>query len=92
MGKEYVNVMEEIVVTLVTVLMVGPEYQTFCRCNVCRNEIIVLSLNNLPSHYVVSEEARKNAYEQLNTKENLKWINKKIIQAIYAVGKYPKHI
>ncbi|MEH6944017.1 late competence development ComFB family protein [Bacillus sp. JJ722] len=91
MVKDYVNVMEEIVVTLVKILMAGPEYQTFCHCESCRNEIIAMSLNNLPTHYVTTDEARKHAYDALNTPENLKWINKRIIKAIYAVGKYSKH-
>lgn len=91
MEKNFVNVMEEIVVTLVTILLTGPEYQTFCRCEKCRDEIIVLSLNNLPNHYVSEESTRKHVYDQLNTPENLKWINKRIINAIHTVGKYPNH-
>lgn len=91
MEKGYVNVMEEIVVTLVTILMAGPEYQAFCHCKACRNEIIALSLNNLPTHYVSTEVSRKNAYDALNTPENLKWINKRLIKAIYTVGKYSKN-
>ncbi|MFE8699548.1 late competence development ComFB family protein [Cytobacillus sp. FJAT-54145] len=89
--KGYVNVMEEIVNALVTMLMVGHEYQTFCKCDKCRNDMIALALNNLPSHYVTSEDGRKIVYEKLNTTENRKWINKRIISAIHVVGKYPKH-
>ncbi|MGI8385070.1 late competence development ComFB family protein [Robertmurraya sp. P23] len=89
--KSYVNVMEEIVIALVTMCMVGPEYQIFCKCDKCRNDIIALSLNSLPSHYVTTEEGRKMVYETLNTIDNRKWINKKIISAIHVVGKYPKH-
>lgn len=91
MEKDYINVMEEIVSTLVNMLMVSPDYQTFCQCSKCRNEIISLSLNSLPSHYVTTEEGRKMIFEQLNTIENRKWINKRIISAIHTVGKYPKH-
>lgn len=89
--KGYVNVMEEIVIALVTMSMVGTEYQTFCKCTKCQNDIIALSLNNLPSHYVTTDSGRKRVYETLNTVENRKWINKKIINAIHVVGKYPKH-
>jgi competence protein ComFB len=91
MISNYVNVMEEIVSTLVNVLMMSPDYQTFCKCKKCRNDIITLSLNSLPCHYVTSEEGRKRVFEQLNTVENRKWINKRIIKAIHIVGKYPKH-
>lgn len=55
MEREYTNVMEEIVVTWVQVLMSGMEYQTFCSCRKCKNDIITLSLNNLPNYYVTTE-------------------------------------
>ncbi|HYK72558.1 MAG TPA: late competence development ComFB family protein [Pseudoneobacillus sp.] len=91
MEQDYVNVMEELVSTLVKVLMLGTEYQTFCQCQKCLNDIVALSLNTLPSHYVTTEEGRKRVFEQLNTIENRKWINKRIISAIHLVGKYPQH-
>ncbi|WP_409304353.1 late competence development ComFB family protein [Peribacillus sp. SCS-155] len=91
MDKGYINVMEEMVATLVNFYMTGNEYQTFCKCKKCRNDMIALSLNNLPSHYVTTEEGRERIYDQLNTEENRMWINKRIINAIHIVGKYPKH-
>jgi competence protein ComFB len=91
LDKEYVNVMEEIVVTLVQFLMVGNEYPTFCKCSKCRSDMVVLSLNNLPTYYVTTDEGRRHVYEKLNTDENRKWINKRIIKAIHTVGAYPKH-
>lgn len=91
MSFSYVNVMEEVVSTLVNILMMSPDYQTFCHCQKCRNDIIAISLNTLPSHYVTSEQGRKMIFEQLNTQENRAWINKRIISAIHLVGKYPKH-
>ncbi|MBT2704769.1 late competence development ComFB family protein [Bacillus sp. ISL-35] len=87
----YINVMEEVVSTLVNVLMMSPDYQTFCNCQKCRNDIIAISLNTLPSHYVTTEDGRKMVFEQLNTQDNRTWINKRIISAIHLVGKYPKH-
>ncbi|WP_233522649.1 late competence development ComFB family protein [Peribacillus glennii] len=91
MEKDYVNVMEEIVYTIVNFLMSGTEYQTFCKCAKCRRDIIALSLNKLPSHYVTTDEGRNRIYEQLNTPENRQWINKRIISAIHVIGKYPQH-
>ncbi|WP_233522944.1 late competence development ComFB family protein [Peribacillus saganii] len=91
MEREYINVMEELVVTIVNYLMTGPEYQTFCKCEKCRKDIIALSLNTLPNHYVTTAEGRERIIEQLNTTENRKWINKRIISAIHVVGKYPQH-
>ncbi|WP_257008314.1 late competence development ComFB family protein [Bacillus sp. FJAT-45350] len=91
MNRNYENVMEELVETLVNIQMLGADFQTFCKCLKCRNDIIALSLNTLPVHYVTSEEGRQNVFNSLNTHENLKWINKRIISAIYLVGKHPKH-
>ncbi|WP_257985113.1 late competence development ComFB family protein [Bacillus sp. T33-2] len=91
MNNGYMNVMEEVVSTLVNILMTSPDYQTFCSCQKCRNDIIAISLNTLPSHYVTTDDGRKMVFEQLNTQENRVWINKRIISAIHLVGKYPKH-
>ncbi|WP_235848445.1 late competence development ComFB family protein [Litchfieldia alkalitelluris] len=91
MSKKYHNVMEELVESLVTVQMLGPDFQVFCKCEKCRTDIIALSLNSLPSHYVTTADGRDNVFQRLNTSENLKWVNKRIISAIYLVGKYPKH-
>lgn len=87
----YTNVMEEVVATLVNVYMMSPDYQTFCHCQKCRNDIIALSLNNLPTHYVTSDEGRKFVFEYLNKEDTRKWMNRKITQSIHVVGKYPKH-
>ena len=92
MNCKYFNVMEEIVESLVTVLLFSPDYQMFCHCEKCRNDIIAYSLNNLPHHYITTEKGRDVVFSQLNTEENRKWINKRIISAIHLVGNYPKHI
>lgn len=91
MEREFTNVMEEIVVAWVQILMAGTDYQTFCPCNKCKNDIITISLNALPTYYVTTDEGRRIVFERLNTDENRKWINKRIISAIHVVGKYPKH-
>ncbi|WP_313891914.1 late competence development ComFB family protein [Psychrobacillus sp.] len=83
------NAMEEIVQGIVTVLMSGSDYQIFCKCQQCQEDIIALSLNTLPAHYVTSEKGRTAVFERMNSKENLEWINKRVIQSIYTVGKYP---
>ncbi|WP_391117943.1 late competence development ComFB family protein [Psychrobacillus sp. L3] len=83
------NVMEEIVKSIVIMLMRGTEYQTFCKCEQCEMDIISLSLNTLPSHYVTTEKGRNAVFERMNSKENLEWINKRIIHSIHVIGKYP---
>ena len=91
MDREYINVMEEIVSAWVQILMSGSEYQIFCKCNKCKYDIITLGLNNLPNYYVTTDEGREKVFKELNTEENRRWINKRIISAIHVVGKYPKH-
>lgn len=86
-----VNVTEEIVRGLVSFLLHGTEYQTFCHCNQCEMDIMAITLNALPSKYVTSSEARNVAFGQLNTPESIEEINKQIIRAIHIVGRNPRH-
>ncbi|MFJ7669054.1 late competence development ComFB family protein [Lysinibacillus sp. NPDC097195] len=86
-----VNVTEEIVRGLVSFLLRGPEYQTFCKCQSCEFETVALALNVLPSKYVTSMEARDEAFKALNTPENIELINREIIRALHVVNKYPRH-
>lgn len=84
-----VNVTEEIVRGLVSFLLRGPEYQTFCKCEICELDTVALTLNALPSKYVTSMEARDEAFKEMNTPGNIERINKEIIHALHVVNKYP---
>ena len=86
-----VNVTEEIVRGLVSFLLRGPEYQTFCKCEICEFDTVALTLNALPSKYVTSMEARDEAFKEMNTHGNIERINKEIIHALHVVNKYPRH-
>lgn len=86
-----VNVTEEIVYGLVKFLLHSPEYQTFCHCESCEAEITASVLNNLPAYYITSSKARDEAFNKLNTPENIELVNKQIIHAIHLVGKKPNH-
>lgn len=86
-----INVTEEIVRGLVSFLLRGPEYQTFCRCQQCEYDMVALALNALPPKYVASTEVRNQVFKELNTPEMIEEINKQIILAIHAVGKHPNH-
>ena len=86
-----VNVMEEIVRGLVSFLLHGVEYQTFCHCEQCEMDVNAIALNALPTRYIVSPKSRDFVFEQLNTPENLEEINKQIIRAIHIVNRYPRH-
>lgn len=91
MEKDYYNVLEEIVPTLVNVMMHSPDYQVFCKCNQCRTDIIVLTLNSVPPRYVTSEETKQMVFELFNKTFMRQMVNKHIISAIYVVGKNPRH-
>lgn len=86
-----VNVTEEIVRGLVSFLLHGNEYQTFCHCHQCEMDTIAIALNALPPKYVAFNEARDAAFGQLNTPEHIEEINKQIIRAIHIVGRNPRH-
>lgn len=86
-----VNVTEEIVRGLVSFLLRGPEYQTFCHCHQCEADIVALTLNALPPRYVASEVSRDGVFKELKTPEMIEEINKQIIHAIHVVGKNPRH-
>lgn len=86
-----VNVTEEIVRGLVSFLLRGPEYQTFCKCQTCEFDTIALALNALPSKYVTSRETRDDVFNMMNTPENIELINKEIIHALHVVNKFPRH-
>lgn len=85
------NVTEEIVLGLVKFLLQGPGFQTFCHCDDCQMTICSEALNNLPTYYVSSNEAREEAFAALKTPEQLEIVNKKIIVAIHTVGKRGNH-
>lgn len=38
------NVMEEIILGLVSVLLRGTEYQTFCKCSKCEKDIVLVNM------------------------------------------------
>ena len=87
-----VNVTEEIVRGLVSLMLQSPSYQTFCHCKECELDVVAMALNTLSSKYVVSTEARNAAFEQINSPENIEYINKQIIQSIHVVSKNTSHI
>ncbi|EON71125.1 late competence development ComFB family protein [Lysinibacillus sphaericus] len=86
-----VNVTEEIVRGLVSFLLRGPEYQTFCKCEICEFDTVAIALNALPSKYVTFMNARDEAFKKMNTPENIELINREIIRALHVVNKYPRH-
>lgn len=91
MEMDYYNVLEEVVPTLVSVFLRSPDYQTFCHCDICRRDVIALSLNSIPPRYVTSDEKRNIVVNLFNQSFMRQMVNKHIISAIHVVGKQPNH-
>lgn len=89
--SDLLNVMEEIVKGLVNFMIHSPDYQTFCHCKKCELKIIANALNNLPPKYVICEQSRNEAYAEINTPENIEYVNKQIIRAFHLVSINPQH-
>ena len=86
-----VNVTEEIVRGLVVFMLYSNDYQTFCRCEQCKMDVMAIALNALPPRYVTSSQWRDVVFNEMNTPSSLEEINKQIIHAIHIVGRKPKH-
>lgn len=91
MAKEYFNVLEEIVPTVVNVMLNSPDYQTVCRCQKCTVDIIALTLNSVPPRYVTDAEKRDIIFRLYNQNFMRTTLNKHIISAIHVVRKNPNH-
>ena len=89
---DLINVTEEIVRGLVSFMLQSPEYQIFCDCKECELDVVAMTLNTLPSRYVVSNAARNYEFDQYNRPENIEKINKQIIWALHVVSKKEDHI
>lgn len=55
MSVEYHNLMEDIVLQHVDAMM---ESSGGCCCDICKSDVIALTLNHLPPHYVASDMGR----------------------------------
>lgn len=85
--RPYKNVLEEIIPTLVNVMLYSTDFQTYCHCNSCRTNIIVQTLNALPPRYVSNGEQRKIFFDLYNKPYMRKQLNQEIVRSIYRVGK-----
>lgn len=86
-----INVTEEIVTGLVSFLLHGVEYQTFCHCKQCEMDVNAIALNAIPARYVTSTTSRDAEFKQMNTPESVEEINRQIIRALHIVNRYPSH-
>lgn len=89
--REIYNVMEEIVPTLVKVMMHSPSYQTYCHCEHCIKDISALTLNTIKPRYVTSSDKRTLIIQLYKNDYMIEALNKHIIHAIHVVGQNPNH-
>lgn len=82
------NYMEDVVSKNIDELL---ESMDICKCDKCRLDIMAISLNNLSSKYVVSEQGE--LYTKINELEQQFEIDVEtaIIKAAILVDKNPKH-
>ncbi|MBM7699996.1 late competence development ComFB family protein [Kurthia huakuii] len=81
-----INVTEELVRGIVRFLLHGPEYPTYCHCEVCEAKASAIALNHLESHYVATVEDRDRAFSYLKQPKQIAEINKQVIHAIHIIG------
>lgn len=67
------------------------EKSDVCKCDRCKNDVMALALNNLPSKYVVTDEGRiytKVIFDQVGGKAQ---VISALVYAIQKVQKFPRH-
>lgn len=87
MERPFYNVLEEIIPTLVNVMLYSADFQTYCSCEDCRVRIVVQTLNALPPRYVLNEDQRTIFIDLYNKSYMREKLNQEIIRSIYRVGK-----
>ncbi|BAI81635.1 conserved hypothetical protein (plasmid) [Deferribacter desulfuricans SSM1] len=81
----FVNLNEQRVVALVKrYLSANPQY---CSCAGCVTDVIVMTLNQIPPHYIVKDSAAEYAYQKISDSE----IIRHIVNNIEIVKKEPKN-
>ena len=84
-GIHAVNVMEEVVMQHLDETI---EKFNCCRCDRCRSDIIALTLNELPSKYVVADADR---IHEMAAKVSTKDVLAALVHAIIKVRANPRH-
>ena len=86
---ELKNYMETIVLNYLDVVL--EKYPNCCKCEQCRQDIVMLALNNLPPKYVSSDKG--NVFTKLSLTELEKEVQviEEIAKAIEVVSRSPRH-
>ena len=81
------NITKTITRIFIEIKLNEPEYQRYCHCAKCVNDILAYSLTYLPTYYSRTDSERHNIFEIIKQEKTIKNINKQIIHAIYKVAK-----
>lgn len=82
------NFMEDVVINKTDEIM---NTMNICKCEKCRLDIIAISLNNLPSKYVVTDKGELYSKVQELEQQFDVDIETQIVKAAVHVSKNPKH-
>ncbi|NLK08296.1 MAG: late competence development ComFB family protein [Firmicutes bacterium] len=86
----YNQILDEIKHQLETYLSQNPEVLA-CQCQQCRNDIVALAANRLPSKYTASREGRLLTGVELQSKQAQLDVFKAIVEATKQVNNSPRH-
>ena len=88
MQYNLINLMEEMVTRKLDETMA--ECET-CNCDLCRKDVLALTLNSLPPHYTVRDSGNVLAEHKWNSQQGQAEIITAIMQAIKKVKAFPRH-
>jgi competence protein ComFB len=82
------NYMEDIVFQLLDEML---EEKQFCKCDRCRLDVAAITLNHLPTKYVVTEEGEIYAKSDILSSQFRTDVIIQILNAMEIVSKHPHH-
>lgn len=86
---ELKNFMEDVVINKLDSVLA--QYPECCHCDKCRQDIVVLALNHLPTKYVSSEKGEIITRVQAMSIEYEVDVIQQLINAIQIVSQKPRH-
>ena len=67
-----------------------PRYPDFCGCDVCRDEVVVYTLNRVPARYVSSRQGSVLTEVSLEKDQNRAAIDVAMMDALRKIGQAPR--
>ena len=63
-----------------------------CHCDICKNDVLALALNMLPTRYVTNDKGRLIVQLRLSDEQSCADILREIAKAAIIVGAKPSHV